>query len=214
MKRGIVVAGGSVDAEFLSILKACGSEVVSIGVDAGISIFLEAGLEADYYLGDLDSIDPEDIPFIPAERLQKFPAEKNASDLELALDLCVDLGLSDVEVYGATGTRWDHSFSNLLMLKHFYDLGLGVVLVNLRNRAMVLSSYQVLSKEDVEKYRYLSILPLSMEGIVVSEVGVKYPLNHEYLAFGQTRGVSNETLGEEVEIHVIEGVALLILSND
>lgn len=214
MKRGIVVAGGSVSAEFPELLIACGPEVVSIGVDRGISVFLKADMEADYYLGDLDSIDPEDIPSIPAERLQKFPAEKNASDLELALELCVDLGLSLVEVYGATGTRWDHSFSNLLMLKRFYDLGVQVILVNEKNRAMVLSSHQIIRKEEVENYRYLSILPISMEGIVVSEVGVKYPLDHEYLPFGRTRGVSNESLGEDVEIDVIEGVALLILSND
>lgn len=214
MKCGIVVAGGTVDPRLPELLKAHGSEVVSIGVDRGISIFLKAGLDADYYLGDLDSIDPEDIPAIPAERLQKFPAEKNASDLELALELCVDLGLSQVEVYGATGTRWDHSFSNLLMLKHFYDLGLRVILVNEKNRAMVLSSHQIIPKEEVESYRYLSILPISMEGILVSEVGVKYPLDHEHLQFGQTRGISNESLGVDVEIDVIEGVALLILSND
>ncbi len=214
MKRGIVVAGGSVDPKFIEVLKARGPEVITIGVDRGISLFLKAGLEADHYLGDLDSIDPEDIPAIPAERLQKFPAEKNASDLELALALCVELDLEEVAVYGATGTRWDHSFSNLMMLKRFYDLGLRVILVNEKNRAMVLSSHQIIPKEVVENYRYLSILPISMEGILVSEVGVKYPLNHEHLQFGQTRGVSNESLGEDVEIDVIEGVALLILSND
>lgn len=187
---------------------------IVIGVDRGISAFMRISMQADYYLGDLDSIDPDDIPMIPKDRLQKFPAEKNASDLELALALCVELELDEVFVYGATGTRWDHSFSNLLMLKRFYDLGLQVILADEKNQARVLSSHQTIRKEEVENYRYLSILPLSMEGILVSETGVKYPLDKERLLFGQTRGVSNESIGDDIKIEVMEGVALLILSND
>jgi thiamine pyrophosphokinase len=214
MKRGIVVAGGTVDSGMQVILENREPGTIVIGVDRGISAFIRIGLQADYYLGDLDSIDPYDIPLIPKDRLQKFPAEKNASDLELALALCVELELDEVFVYGATGTRWDHSFSNLLMLKRFYDLGLQVILANEKNQARVLSSHQTIRKEEVENYRYLSILPLSMEGILVSETGVKYPLDKEHLLFGQTRGVSNESIGEDIKIEVMEGVALLILSND
>ncbi len=214
MKRGIVVAGGTIDHSIQQILKIREPGTISIGVDRGISVFIKAGLEADYYLGDLDSIDPKDIPDIPTERLQKFAAEKNASDLELALELCVELELERVEVYGATGTRWDHSFSNLFMLKRFLDLGLQVVLVNEKNRAMALTVHQRIRKEVLKEYRYLSILPISMEGVLVSVTGVKYPLNRERLLFGHTRGVSNESLGEDIEIEVADGAALLILSND
>lgn len=214
MKCGIVIAGGTIDQKLEEILQAQKSKTIAIGVDRGISVFLNAGIHADYYLGDLDSIDSDLIPDIPAERLQKFPAEKNASDLELALELCLDLNLAYVEVYGATGTRWDHSFSNLLMLKRFYDRGLQVVLVNKKNRAMILSSHQRIEKKIVEAYQYLSILPLGLEGVLVSETGVKYPLDHERLLFGQTRGISNESLGEDVVIDVMDGVAFLILSND
>ncbi|BES65357.1 thiamine diphosphokinase [Gottschalkiaceae bacterium SANA] len=214
MKRGIVVAGGTVDSGMKDILENREGGTIVIGVDRGISVFIRIGLQADYYLGDLDSIDSADIPLIPKDRLHKFPAEKNASDLELALALCVELDLDEVFVYGATGTRWDHSFSNLLMLKRFYDLGLQVILANEKNQARVLSSHQTIRKEEVESYRYLSILPLSMGGVLVSETGVKYPLDQERLLFGQTRGVSNESIGEDIKIEVMEGVALLILSND
>ena len=214
MKRGIVIAGGSLDPGLQKILKNKKPGMITLGVDRGISVFIKAGLEADYYLGDLDSIDPKEIPLIPKDRLQRFPAEKNASDLELALALCLELGIKQVEVFGATGTRWDHSFSNFLMLKHFFDLGLQVILVNEKNRAMVLAPVQRIRKDQVKKYRYLSILPISMEGILVSERGVKYPLDEERLLFGQTRGVSNESIGKDIEIEVLEGVALLIMSND
>lgn len=208
------MAGGTIDHSIQQILKIREPGTISIGVDRGISVFIKAGLEADYYLGDLDSIDPKDIPDIPTERLQKFAAEKNASDLELALELCLELELEQVEVFGATGTRWDHSFSNLLMLKRFFDLDLQVILANEKNRAYILTAHQTIRKEEVEKYRYLSILPISVEGILVSARGVKYPLDHERLLFGYTRGVSNESVGKDVEIDVMDGVALLILSND
>ena len=59
--------------------------------------------------------------------------------------------------------------------------------------------------------RKLSVLPWSLVGVVVSETGVRYPLDHARLALGG-RGVSNEVLGDEATVEIDEGVALVWVS--
>jgi|GEM_PF-655506 len=214
MKRGLIIAGGSLDASASTALEHLTEDMISIGVDRGIGFFLEAGVQADYYMGDLDSIASTKINSIPQDRLVRFSPEKNSSDLELALDLCLEKELEEVEVYGATGSRWDHSFSNLLALDAYLQSGLKVVLRNEKNQAWALSKAECLSAQSIVGYHYLSVLPLSPEGIVISITGVKYPLDQEHLIFGKTRGVSNESVGEDVSIQLHKGRALFIMSND
>jgi len=214
MKQGLIIAGGQLDASTDAAVKHLEKGDVAIGVDRGIAFFLNAGIQADYYLGDLDSISPDLINFIPRERLLRFSPEKNASDLELALDLCLEKGLERVDVYGATGSRWDHSLSNLLALERYRQAGLKVVLRNRKNQAWALAADDEISSQTVSEFDFLSILPLSPQGIVVSISGVKYPLKREHLVFGKTRGVSNEGIGEKVFIQLHQGRALFIMSND
>lgn len=214
MKRGLIIAGGSLDASASTAIKQLTKEMLSIGVDRGIDFFLEAGVQADYYMGDLDSIEATKIDSIPQDRLVRFSSEKNSSDLELAFNLCLEKELEEVEVYGATGSRWDHSFSNMLALDPYLQSGLKIVLRNEKNQAWALSKTECLSAQYLEGYHYLSVLPLSPEGIVISITGVKYPLDQEYLIFGKTRGVSNEGVGEDVSIQLHQGRALFIMSND
>jgi thiamine pyrophosphokinase len=214
MRRGLIIGGGRLDESALAAIEARTEDCLLIGVDRGIACFLENDLEADYYLGDFDSLDPLRISQIPKDRLMQYPPEKNASDLEIALDLCLDLGLKEAEVHGATGSRWDHSFSNLLSLDRYRQLGLKVVLVNGKNQAWALEERTIVEKNLLDKYTYLSVLALSPEGIVISLKDVKYPLSEEPLAFGHTRGVSNEAIGRDAMIELISGRALCILSND
>lgn len=214
MNRGLVIAGGELDHSAKNALSQLAPNTITIGVDRGIGFFLQEGVDADYYMGDLDSIDPALIDSIPKERLMQFPADKNASDLELALDLCLELKLEYVEIFGGTGSRWDHSFSNLLSLDRYRRLGLQIIMKNRKNQAWALPKHSIISVETIQSYAYLSILPISPEGIVVSIHGVKYPLDHETLAFGKTRGVSNEGIDEEVTIHIEQGTAILVLSSD
>lgn len=214
MKHGIVIAGGDWDISVEDVTRRMEAGWISIGVDRGISFFLEENLQADYYLGDLDSISPHMIRDIPSERLLQFPPEKNASDLELALEFCMELGLDSVEVYGATGSRWDHTFSNLLSLDRYMQAGIQVILKNRKNQAQALTESLELSRQSIQHFQYLSLLPLSSKGITVSITGVRYPLCKEHLEFGKTRGVSNESIGENIHIELHAGRAILVLSND
>ena len=54
----------------------------------------------------------------------------------------------------------------------------------------------------------LSVLPWSLHGAVVSEIGLHYPVDEELLLLGG-RGVSNEVGDETAWVEVHEGVALV-----
>ena len=48
--------------------------------------------------------------------LIKFPAHKDETDLELALQLALDRGFDEVFIIAALGNRWDMSITNILLL--------------------------------------------------------------------------------------------------
>ena len=54
----------------------------------------------------------------------------------------------------------------------------------------------------------VSVLPWSLHGAVVSEVGLHFPLDEERLLLGG-RGISNEVGDETALVEVHEGVALI-----
>ena len=60
--------------------------------------------------------------------------------------------------------------------------------------------------------RFISIIPLNDEGIVISLTGFKYPLDHKYIEFSSTLGVSNEIKEEIGTIIIHEGEALVFES--
>ena len=61
---------------------------------------------------------------------------------------------------------------------------------------------------------FISIIPLNFDGISVSLTGFKYPLNHKYIEFSSTLGVSNEVLEDFGIIKIHKGEALVFESLD
>ena len=87
---------------------------------------------------------------------------KDASDTEIALRLCLDLGRKNILILGATGNRIDHIWANVQCLKIGLDAGADVRIVDSRNRIRLLDREITLSKK--EAYGpYFSVFPLEKE---------------------------------------------------
>jgi len=87
-----------------------------IAADAGYDYILNAGIIADIFVGDMDSVCSNIDHDVHQIVLKK---DKDKSDLEIALDLAVSLKPSDVYIWGALGKRLDHQFFNIdLLLKY------------------------------------------------------------------------------------------------
>lgn len=182
---------------------------LTIAADGGAANARRLGLQPSIVIGDMDSIDATDREELEAAGLEfiTHPAEKDATDLELATRYAVEEGAQTITIVGALGGRPDQTLANVLLLaRPFLDdievhvLGAGWEgfyvrgAVTFRGRA-----------GDV-----VSLLPLTPEVAGVTTTGLYWALNDDSLLFGSTLGVSNEMLGEQAQVSIREGVLLVI----
>ena len=172
--------------------------------DGGVRNARAAGLRPDYLIGDWDSGGaPEgDVPCIT------LPVEKDMTDLQAAVDQALELDYRELLLCGCTGGRLDHTASNLVLLEWIADHGGRALLVDADNEVRLLDS-GVLRLTNRPCYHYLSLVPLDRRVTGVTLRGLKYPLTDAVLTRGDTLSVSNEPLGDEVEICLSAGRALL-----
>ena len=85
---------------------------------AGCVTWSHLGLQPHMLIGDLDSVTLEDVHRLETAgcAVIKFPAEKDETDFELALDWAVRQDLHEIVVVGALGGRLDQTLANLFLL--------------------------------------------------------------------------------------------------
>lgn len=90
-----------------------------IGVDFGTLMLVDHNIRPIAAFGDFDSIDAaQKLRIESVIDIDYLPAEKNETDLEVAIQYAKDLGYDKVFIHGATGGRLDHFLGNLQTLLH------------------------------------------------------------------------------------------------
>lgn len=174
-----------------------------IAVDGGFAHLEALGVKPDMALGDFDS-----LGYVPkCARVSRFPMEKDASDLELALKRAFALNYEEVVVYGALGGRLDHTISNIQTFARFSEQGQYVTAVGQSDALRCLSGPDILELDAGEGI--VSVFSLSDCSHGVIETGMKYSLDDEDLTNRTSRGVSNELIGEPATIGVESGTLLV-----
>ena len=197
MKTVVVLAGGpDVPA---GIAVPAGASVIA--ADGGT----ELGVPVELAVGDFDSITAETLATVA--RVERHPAAKDATDLELALDAALRLEAERILVVGSAGGRLDHLLGSLLLLA---GEKYGAVEIDARLGAAqvhVVRGERVLAGEPGE---LISLFALGgpAEGVVTD--GLVYPLRDETLEPGSSRGTSNEFAAAEARISVGRGVLLAV----
>jgi thiamine pyrophosphokinase len=203
----VVVAGGSVPAPLVARLVPRGVPVVA--ADSGLDTALELGLETTIAIGDFDSASPGALASAEAAgvRIERHPAEKDATDLELALDLAIALAPRRILVVAARGGRLDHDLANQLLLGS--DRYAGTELDAIVGDALV---HVVRSGRTLEGQRgeFLTLLAVNGPATGVTTDGLRYQLRGETLEPGSSRGVSNEFESTTARVTVESGVLLAI----
>src|SRR5690348_14187528 len=89
-----------------------------IAADSGLAVATALGLAVDHLVGDLDSVDAAAVEAAEAAgtTVERHPAEKDATDLELALDAALVRGARRLVVVDGGGDRLDHLLGNVLLL--------------------------------------------------------------------------------------------------
>ena len=210
--KGLIISSGTInDYSLLESLIDENDYIVC--ADGGLDHLIKIDQIPNLILGDLDSISPLGIKYIEDNSIEveKFPSIKDNTDSELAIIYLVEKDIKEITLIGGSGTRLDHTIANIFLMKRFNKEGIEFKIVDDNNIVnYVDDSIKIKKRKGV----FISIIPLNFDGISVSLTGFKYPLNHKYIEFSSTLGVSNEVLEDFGIIKIHKGEALVFESLD
>ena len=212
MKKGLIISSGKInDYTLLDNLINKNDHIVC--ADGGIDHIIKIDRIPNIVLGDLDSISDLGIKYIEDKKIKinKFPTIKDNTDTELAINYLNNIGVDEITLIGGTGTRLDHTIANILLMKRFNQNHKVLRIIDDNNIIHYVVDDIKIKRMDE---RFISIIPLNYEGITVSLSGFKYPLDHKFIEFSSTLGISNEIKDEIGIITIHEGEALVFESLD
>ncbi len=182
-----------------------------LAVDGGANHCRRLGIVPDALIGDLDSITPTVLEEFreKAVAIHRHPPRKDATDLELALDLAMARGAQEVFLLAGLGGRWDMSLANLLLAAGEKYKTLNFTVLGPDCVMHILHPGEPYSLGGVTG-QTVSLLPLQGDVHGLTLRGFEYPLKDATLCFGSTRGVSNVLLDPAATIQLRSGVLLCI----
>lgn len=180
-----------------------------IAADGGARHLAALSHLPDVLIGDLDSLSEAIRATIreASTLILAHSADKDSTDLELALLYAVDTYTEEVLVFGGFGGRLDQMLGNILLLMHPKLRGREIRFVTQYQRIWLIEGEGQIRGE---KGDTVSLIPLGGDVRVARTEGLRWSLRDEVLAFGPARGVSNQMLREMASVHVQEGHLLCI----
>jgi thiamine pyrophosphokinase len=201
-----VFAGGTISAT----VTVDPSSLV-IAADSGYDIARSRGVAVDVLVGDMDSISAEGLA--EAEELgitiERFPASKDATDLEIAIDAGLRLGATHVTIYAGEGGSLGHL------------LGIALGLTGKRWE----EAHVIWKIGGATVYRALPSCPITIHSPIgsivtvlpignttgVTTAGLQWALADYDLERGTSRGLSNVAVEPVVSVSLDTGALLIIV---
>jgi len=180
-----------------------------IVADGGAGHARTLGLAVDVAVGDFDSIAAPDLEALEraGTRIVRHERAKDATDLELALDLALEEQPRRILVVGSGSGRTDHTFGQMqLLASDAYrsvemDAQLGAASIHVIRGERLLTG----APGDL-----ISLFAVHGPAEDVVTEGLVYSLHGETLAPGSSRGVSNVFAAARARITVEHGVLLAV----
>jgi thiamine pyrophosphokinase len=196
------------------VLPLPGHDLV-IAADGGAGHALRLGLTPDVLVGDLDSVSAGEIERVEAAggAVIRHPADKDETDLELALDHAAGAGAAHITCLGLVGGRWDMTIANLLLLASPRFDGIHLEVLTGLTRMHILRGGETIDVTGSTGTR-VSVITLRGPAEGVTYEGLAWPLTDASLPFGSPRGVSNRMESATATISIRSGVVLIVVDED
>lgn len=183
-----------------------------ICADGGLAVALAAGRTIDVVVGDLDSASERDVAIAreAGARIRRHRADKDESDLELALAEAVNEGAGRVTVHLDDGGRLDHQLANLMVLASPRWEAVDVAALVGEVRVWVVRGHLELTVDPPLEVGDAVALQAVGGPATVTTSGLVYPLRDEELAPTEARGIANAVESVPVSVTVGGGVVLVM----
>lgn len=205
MDTVLIFAGGDLRVDLLAEELPEADFVVA--ADSGYDMAVAAGLRVDVLVGDMDSIQATDIPGHVI--VEKYPTDKDATDLEIALGRVTAEKPARVVVVGGSGGRVDHEIAAAALISaDAWSLIEEIDWVTHRGWSHVIRGRREIHG-DVGAL--ISLIPMGGPAGGVSTRGLRWNLQGAVLEHGTTHGVSNRFAAPIADILVEAGCLLAVV---
>ncbi len=204
MNKFVILLGGTISVTPRLCEQVKNARVLA--ADGGMAHAKTLHVLPELWLGDFDSASASlqrDYAQVP--RLE-FPAEKDATDGELAISHALKEGADHVLLVGGFGGQFDHALAHASFLLALGKRGIKAMMTSGTEEAQALNDEVFL--EDLKPGTRLSVVPLS-DLVAISISGVKWPLKNRNVPLGSALTMSNIALGP-VQLSLRAGQALII----
>ena len=217
MNRILIITGGEVNITSSQQYTETRKYNKIIAVDGGLLSTKKLNLMPDVILGDFDTVSDELLSEYKDKGCQiiKLNPMKDDTDTEAALLKAMTWSPDEIDILGAIGSRFDHSYSNIFLLKRAYKAGVKVNIITEMCRISIITGDVTLKKSQLYG-KYISLIQFdgNAEGVVLKDFvyeldGFDFNTDKTYRL-----GVSNELKKQEGHIHIDKGFMLLIESKE
>ena len=204
MNRFVILLGGPISPTPRLLAQVEGARVLA--ADSGMAHAKMLHLQPELWLGDFDSASKKlQREFAHVPRME-FPAEKDATDGELAISHALREGADELILVGGFGGQFDHALAHAGFLLALGKRDIKAMMTSGREEAQALNGS--MSLNDLVPGSRLSVVPLS-DLVALTIAGVKWPLTNRNVPLGSALTLSNVALGP-VELSLRAGQALVV----
>ena len=180
-----------------------------LAADGGANLCLAWGWPVDTVVGDMDSVDAavrrqleaQGTPFVVS------PVDKDETDLELALRLALQRGVTELVIAGALGARIDHTLGNLALMALPALASVAARIVDGDQTIWLVRDHLVVPGRPGDT---LSLIPFGGDACGVTVSGVRWPLHEADLPLGPSLSISNRMVEQQAEVSIRTGMLLAI----
>ncbi|WP_419906799.1 thiamine diphosphokinase [Hoeflea sp.] len=201
----LILLGGNLEKTARLREQIAGARVIA--ADGGMFHAQDLKLKPEMWVGDFDSSPPELQERWSRTPRKPFPAAKNLTDGEIAVEEALALGAERIILAGALGgERSDHAFFHMALACSLKARDIDVLLTSGLEEGWALGKGP--NTIGLPAASMFSILNFS-EVPALSIEGARYGLKDHHLAFGSSRTISNVAEGP-VTVTLDAGTALLL----
>lgn len=210
LKALIFANGDPNDGRMVRRALAAAPDAWVIAADGGARLARHFARAVQVLVGDMDSLSADEVNRLADDgaEILRYPAEKNETDLELALKLAASRGARWLRVVGGVGDRLDQTLSNVYLLALPELKGCDARLVAGVQEAWL--AYPGMTTIEGAPGDTVSLLPLNGTVSGVRTENLYYPLRDERLVFGPARGISNVMQAASAHVWLRDGILLIV----